>query len=407
MDLNATPSGERFHIGIFGMRNAGKSSLINALTEQNAALVSPRKGTTTDPVAKAMEILPLGPVLLIDTPGIDDTGELGALRVERTYQVLKKSDMALLVIDATQGIIEKDIKLWQQIQNRNIPAFLLLNKADALSENARTTLIVQAKKLTDNFIFISTFNKNNIYALKEKLANVAPLAQGQKLLGDFLPPKATVILVTPIDSSAPKGRLILPQQQVIREILDHGSMALTVRPEELKITLDILKHAPALVVTDSQAFAAVNKILPASVPLTSFSILMSRHKGTLRNAVKGVHALNNIKSGEKILISEGCTHHRQCQDIGTVKLPAWIRKFTAAEPIFEFSSGASFPENLEKYSLIVHCGGCMLNEREMLYRDKRACEENIPMTNYGILIAHINGILKRSIAPLPEMKPFL
>lgn len=407
MSLNSTPSGERTHIGIFGRRNAGKSSLINALTSQSLAIVSEQKGTTTDPVYKAMELLPLGPVMLIDTPGIDDEGELGALRIEKAYQVLHKCDIALLVVDATTGISEEDKLLWQKITERNLPALLVLNKTEILSEMQQALTAMAALKLTKHCFLVSTKTQRNIKELKEAIAALRPREAERQLLGDLVSAGDVVVLVTPIDSAAPKGRLILPQQQVLRDALDNRALALVVQESELPLALTQLALPPKLVVTDSQAFAAVNRIVPPTIPLTSFSILMARYKGSLENAVKAVRVLDEIKDGDKILISEGCTHHRQCQDIGTVKMPAWVRQYTKAEPRFCFSSGTEFPEDLTEYKLVIHCGGCMLNEKEMQHRNAVAAAQSVPMTNYGIAIAYMHGILQRTVAPLPDIARLL
>ena len=407
MSLNSTPAAERIHIGIFGRRNAGKSSLINALTNQKLAIVSEHKGTTTDPVYKAMELLPLGPVMIIDTPGIDDEGDLGVQRIEKAYQVLHKCDIALLVVDAAVGISEEDKRLWAQLEAQKRPALLVLNKADKLSEMQQVLATLDALKLTKHCFLVSTQTNSNINALKEAIAALKPHEQERQLLGDLIKPCDTVVLVTPIDSAAPKGRLILPQQQVVRNILDNKGIAVVVQESELAMALAKLAFPPRLVVTDSQAFAQVSKIVPPTIPLTSFSILMARYKGSLKNAVKSVRTLDAIADGDKILISEGCTHHRQCQDIGTVKLPGWVRKYTQAEPEFCFTSGTEFPADLSEYKLIIHCGACMLNEKEMLYRNKIATEQNVPMTNYGIAIAYMNGILQRTVAPLPEIAKLL
>ena len=400
MSLNATPSSERIHIGIFGRRNAGKSSLINALTGQNLAIVSDFRGTTTDPVYKAMELLPLGPVMIIDTPGIDDEGELGKMRIQKAYQVLNKTDIAILVVDAVIGLSAEDAALLSHIQNKNIPLVLVFNKSDSISELQQNELI---KNLTVSYLFVSAQTKHNINELKELLTTLIPEENPKELVGDLLKPLDTVVLVTPIDNAAPKGRLILPQQQVLRNILDNNGIAVVVQENQLAAALEKLKEPPRLIITDSQAFEYVAKIADPAIPLTSFSILFARYKGSLANAVAGIKALNSIQDGDKILISEGCTHHRQCNDIGTVKMPGWIRNYTGRKPEFVFTSGTEFPADLSPYKMIVHCGGCMLNEREMLYRYKCAADQNIPMTNYGILIAHMHGILQRSIAPLPDI----
>lgn len=403
MSLNTTPAAERIHIGIFGRRNAGKSSLINALTNQALAIVSEQKGTTTDPVYKAMELLPLGPVMLIDTPGLDDEGELGQQRIDKAYQVLHKCDIALLVVDASNGLTNEDKRLWALLEAKKLPAILVLNKADKLSEMQQALATLDALKLTKHCFLVSTQTGSNINALKEAIAALRPKEQERQLLGDLIKPCDTVILVTPIDSAAPKGRLILPQQQVLRNVLDNKGIGVVVQESELAAALAKLAFPPRLVVTDSQAFAKVSQIVPPTIPLTSFSILMARYKGSLESAVRAVRTLDNIQSGDKILISEGCTHHRQCQDIGTVKLPGWVRKYTQCEPEFCYTSGTEFPDDLSEYKLVIHCGGCMLNEKEMVYRNQIAKEQDVPMTNYGIAIAYMNGILKRTVAPLPEI----
>lgn len=407
MSLNTTPAAERIHIGIFGRRNAGKSSLINALTNQALAIVNEQKGTTTDPVYKAMELLPLGPVMLIDTPGLDDEGELGRQRIDKAYQVLHKCDIALLVVDASTGLTSEDKRLWELLEAKKLPAILVLNKADKLSEMQQALATLAALKLTKHCFLVSTQTGSNINALKEAIAALRPKEQERQLLGDLIKPCDTVILVTPIDSAAPKGRLILPQQQVLRNVLDNKGIAVVVQESELAMALAKLAFPPRLVVTDSQAFDKVSQIVPPTIPLTSFSILMARYKGSLENAVRAVRTLDRITDGDKILISEGCTHHRQCQDIGTVKLPGWVRKYTQAEPEFCFTSGTEFPDDLSEYKLVIHCGACMLNEKEMVYRNKAAKEQSVPMTNYGIAIAYMNGILKRTVEPLPEIAKLL
>lgn len=407
MSLNSTPSGERIHIGIFGRRNAGKSSLINALASQSLAIVSDCKGTTTDPVHKAMELLPLGPVMMIDTPGIDDEGELGQLRVSKAYQVLNKTDIALLVVDSKSGLCAEDIQLWQHIQSKKIPSLLVFNKKELLEEMEQALLTASALKLTNKCFFISAANNTNIHELKEAIAALAPKNKKNPLVNDILVPGDVVVMVTPIDSAAPKGRLILPQQQILRNIIDKGAIAIVTRETELQDALGKLCSPPRLVITDSQVFGKVNKMLSPDIPLTSFSILMARYKGNLYDAVHGVRHLDNITNGDKILISEGCTHHRQCGDIGTVKLPAWIRSYTKSEPIFEFTSGTEFPTDLSPYKLVIHCGACMLNEREIQHRYSSAVQQNIPITNYGIAIAYMNGILKRTVEPLPEISSLL
>ena len=407
MSLNTTPAAERIHIGIFGKRNAGKSSLINAITSQNLAIVSEQKGTTTDPVYKAMELLPLGPVMVIDTPGIDDEGELGKLRIEKAYQVLNKCDIVLLVVDAQVGLTHEDEALWAKVQEKNLPAILVLNKIELLEDMQKALLTVNAMKLTQHCFLVSAETGANIRELKEAIAALKPKETERQLVGDLLNPLDVVILVTPIDSAAPKGRLILPQQQVLRDVLDNNGIALVVQETELAQALLKLAAPPRLVITDSQAFAKVSQIVPPSVPLTSFSILMARYKGSLYNAVKAVRALDSIQDGDKILISEGCTHHRQCQDIGTVKMPNWIRQYTKAEPEFCFTSGTEFPTDLSPYKLVVHCGACMLNEKEMVHRNKVALDQGVPMTNYGIAIAYMHGILQRTVAPLPDIAKLL
>ena len=400
--LNATPTGERIHIGIFGKRNAGKSSLINAITTQKIAIVSEFKGTTTDPVFKAMELLPLGPVMIIDTPGIDDEGELGELRVKRAYEILNKVNIAILVIDSTIGVSSEDITLLQHIKEKNIPVIIAFNKCELLTDSEIANL-----KADVPYMFVSAATGENIYKFNTGLAKLIPEEDPNLMLEDIIKPGDVIVLVTPIDSSAPKGRLILPQQQVIRNIIDNHGIAMITQVEELTTTLSKLTSKPRLVVTDSQVFPTVAKMLPPDIELTSFSILMARHKGALLNSVKSVKTLDDIKDGDRILISEGCTHHRQCDDIGSVKLPNWIRNYTKCEPEFIFTSGTEFPIDLRSYKLIIHCGGCMLNEREIMYRNKCAYLQNVPMTNYGIAIAYMNGILKRTVEPLPEIKEIL
>ena len=400
--LNATPTGERIHIGIFGKRNAGKSSLINAITTQKIAIVSEFKGTTTDPVFKAMELLPLGPVMIIDTPGIDDEGELGELRVKRAYEILNKVNIAILVVDSTIGVSSEDVTLLQHIKEKNIPVIIAFNKCELLTDSEIANL-----KADVPYMFVSAATGENIYKFNTGLAKLIPEEDPNLMLEDIIKPGDVVVLVTPIDSSAPKGRLILPQQQVIRNIIDNHGIAMITQVEELTTTLSKLTSKPRLVVTDSQVFPTVAKMLPQEIELTSFSILMARHKGALLNSVKSVKTLDDIKDGDRILISEGCTHHRQCDDIGSVKLPNWIRNYTKCEPEFIFTSGTEFPIDLRSYKLIIHCGGCMLNEREIMYRNKCAYLQNVPMTNYGIAIAYMNGILKRTVEPLPEIKEIL
>ena len=420
MSMNNTPSAERVHIGIFGRRNAGKSSVINAMTGQDLAIVSDVKGTTTDPVLKAMELLPLGPVVMIDTPGLDDEGELGALRVQKAYQILNKTDIAVLVMDATLGMTPEDEAILKRIQAKEIPFLLVFNKTDLLTSDtqiqntdayrvtsAPNTSITALRRQTaekcgiqeDLIFFVSASDMDHIYELKEKIASLAPSDDNdRRIVADLIHPGDFVVLVVPIDKAAPKGRLILPQQQTIRDILESGAVSIVVRETELADTLKKLGRDPDLVITDSQAFKQVSAIVPEHVPLTSFSILFARYKGNLKTVVHGAYTLDKLKKGDKILISEGCTHHRQCGDIGTVKLPNLIRRYTEKDFEFEFTSGTEFPLNLSEYQLIIHCGGCMLNEREMKYRLKCAEDAHIPMTNYGTAIAYMNGILNRSIS---------
>lgn len=402
MSLNSTPSGERIHIGIFGKRNAGKSSLINAITSQDLSIVSDQKGTTTDPVFKAMELLPLGPVMVIDTPGIDDEGELGNMRVQRAYQILNKTHLAILVVDGISGLSDEDEKLLAFIQEKNVPVIVAFNKSELLTDEERQNIKVDVP-----YMLVSAATGENIYQFKTALAKLLPEDEPNVMLEDLLQPNDVVVLVTPIDSSAPKGRLILPQQLVIRNIIDNKGIAIVVQPDELENALAKLNQKPRLVVTDSQVFSRVAKIVPEDIELTSFSILMARYKGALVNSINGVKALDSIQDDDIVLISEGCTHHRQCDDIGTVKLPNWIRNHTKAEPKFVFTSGNEFPIDLHNYKMIIHCGGCMLNEREIMYRNKCAHLQNIPMTNYGIAIAYLNGILKRTITPFPEVRDIL
>lgn len=403
MGMNQTPASERVHISFFGRRNAGKSSVINAVTGQELAIVSDVKGTTTDPVYKTMELLPLGPVMVIDTPGIDDEGELGALRVKKSYQVLNKTDIAVLVVDGTIGKTDCEEALIRRFQEKNIPWILVYNKSDLLPS--------ADFPLSSNEILVSAAKKTNIYELKERIASLKPEdTHKYPLISDLIQPLDLVILVIPVDKAAPKGRLILPQQQTIRAILERGALSLVVRDTELSETLERFHKQnihPRLVITDSQAFSKVSAVTPKEITLTSFSILFARYKGDLEAVTKGVAALKNIQDGDKILIAEGCTHHRQCDDIGTVKIPSMIRKFTGKEPEFFFTSGTEFPDNLTDYQLVVHCGGCMLNEREMKYRISCCQDQRVPITNYGILMAQATGILKRSLAPFPEIQKLL
>ena len=395
MGLNDTPSGVRVHIGFFGRRNAGKSSIVNAVTGQNLSVVSDVLGTTTDPVSKSMELLPMGPVTVIDTPGFDDLGELGALRVQQTRRVLEKTDVAVLVTDGTEEKSQTEAELISLFKERNIPYIIAVNKSDLSGFHGGNA---------ENEIAVSAKTKSGIFELKEKIAALSPKeAENTRIISDKLTPGSVVVLVTPIDAAAPKGRMILPQQQTMRDILDYGSIPVLCREFELEQALNALKNPPAMVITDSQAFGVVSKIVPESVPLTSFSILFARFKGYLEGAVKGAFALEKLQGGEKILISEGCTHHRQCGDIGTVKLPNWIKNFTGKEFEFEFTSGGTFPSDLSPYALVVHCGGCMLNAREVTGRMHRAETAGVPMTNYGVLIAHMHGILTLSLSVFPEL----
>lgn len=408
MQMNQTPSSERVHIGFFGRRNAGKSSVLNAVTGQDLAVVSDVKGTTTDPVQKSMELLPLGPVVVIDTPGIDDEGELGALRVKKSYQVLNKSDAAVLVVDASLGLCEEDFAFIEHIQKKQIPYAVAFNKSDLAPSASLAKDLQYLKEHHIDFVSVSTADLSGIDTLKEKIATLAKTEDTKlRIVADLIHPSDFVVLVVPIDKAAPKGRLILPQQQTIRDILEADATAIVVKEYELRDTLSHLGKKPRLVITDSQVFAKVSADTPADIMLTSFSILFARYKGNLPALIKGVAALEQIEDGDKILVSEGCTHHRQCDDIGSVKLPRWIRQYTGKEPEFVFSSGTEFPTDLSPYKMIVHCGGCMLNEREMKYRLACAKDQNIPMTNYGILIAYIQGILKRSVEPFPAVSMML
>lgn len=397
MALNQTPASERIHIGFLGRRNAGKSSVMNAVTGQNLAVVSDVKGTTTDPVYKTMELLPLGPVMVIDTPGIDDEGELGKLRVTKSRQVLNKTDLAILVVDGTEGMKQEDLEMKDLFEKKNIPYLIVFNKSDLNDE----------KKRHDDIIYVSALTGEGIQELKEKIGTMKKAEVERDLVEGLVNAGDLVILVTPIDKAAPKGRLILPQQMTIRALLDHGCMTMVVRDTELADALEKLGRKPNLVITDSQAFGKVSKIVPREIPLTSFSILMARYKGDLEQVIAGVSMLDHIEDGDKILISEGCTHHRQCNDIGTVKLPGWIKDYTKKEIEFCFTSGTEFPEDLAPYKMIVHCGACMLNEREMKCRQAWAKDQKIAMTNYGILIAHVHGILKRSVEPFPAIAELL
>ncbi len=401
MSLNATPSGERVHIGFFGKRNAGKSSIVNAVTGQELAVVSDVKGTTTDPVTKAMELLPIGPVVIIDTPGIDDEGALGELRVKKTRQILNKTDIAVLVVDAQQGITDVEQELITLFKAKELKYLVVYNKIDLLVD--KSTIASE-----DPMCMVSAVSKAGIESLKEMLGQLASADEKSNyIVADLIQPNDFVVLVTPIDSAAPKGRLILPQQQTIRDILDCGAISIVTKETELKHTLDNIGKKPALVITDSQAFAPVAKDTPLDIPLTSFSILMARYKGQLEGTVHGAAAIGYLQDGDTVLISEGCTHHRQCGDIGTVKLPKLLEKTTGKQLQYKFTSGTEFPDDLSAYKLVIHCGGCMLNEREMKYRQKCAADQNIPFTNYGIAMAYMQGILKRSIAIFPDLSKVL
>ena len=408
MSMNQTPMSERVHIGFFGKRNAGKSSVMNAVTGQDIAVVSDVMGTTTDPVYKSMELLPLGPVVMMDTPGIDDEGELGALRVRKSYQVLNKTDVAVLVIDGTAGISPEDEALLGRIRRKKIPYLVVMNKIDLTAEEKGRQIREKLGLSESRFVPVSASDGSGIRELKEKIAAAARAEEPEKyIVRDLVSPSDFVILVVPIDKAAPKGRLILPQQQTIRDLLDGNAVSVVVKETELGQTLGQLGKKPALVITDSQAFGQVSRDVPEDILLTSFSILFARYKGNLESAVKGVTALDRLEDGDTILISEGCTHHRQCDDIGTVKIPKWIREYTGKEIRIETTSGTEFPDELGKYRLIVHCGGCMLNEREMKYRLSCAQDQGVPMTNYGILIAYVKGILKRSVEVFPEIASLL
>lgn len=404
--LNETPSGSRVHIGIFGRRNAGKSSIINAVTGQEVAIVSDVKGTTTDPVAKAMELLPLGPVKIFDTPGLDDEGELGQERMKRSLQVLNKSDLALLIVDGTEGLGDLELELIEKFKEKNTPYLVVYNKIDLMDPVKLEEIKLRPKVPTD--MYVSAVTGENIYELKEMIARMAPTDENKfQLCADLLSPGDMVVLVIPIDKAAPKGRLILPQQQTIRDILEADAMCVMTKEFELRETLDSLKEKPRLVITDSQVFAKVSADTPRDVQLTSFSILFARFKGNLETFVKGVKQLDRLQDGDRVLISEGCTHHRQCDDIGTVKVPRWIRQHCGKQLEFDFSSGGTFPEDLEKYAMIVHCGGCTLNEKEMKHRIRMAERQNVPITNYGILMAYMQGILRRTVEPFPTIAMYL
>lgn len=393
MSLQSTPSAERIHIGLFGRRNAGKSSIMNALTGQNLAIVSDVKGTPTDPVLKSMELLPLGPVVFIDTPGLDDEGELGKMRVKKAVQMLNKTDIALVVVDAGEGLSPLEETLIETIQKKQIPYLLVFNKSDT----------AKTQDLPAHSILVSAKTGEHIHELKELIAACKPADSNKRIVGDLIRPNDTIVLVTPIDEAAPKGRLILPQQQTIRDILDSDAYCIVTKETTLTHALSSLKEPPALVITDSQAFGKVSKMVDESIPLTSFSILFARYKGNLSTVASGAAAIDRLKDGDTVLICEGCTHHRQCGDIGTVKLPNWISSYTKKDLHFVFKSGTEFPDDLSPYAMVVHCGGCMLNEREVNYRMKCAADQGVPFTNYGILIAQIHGILKRAVAPFSEI----
>lgn len=404
MSMNQTPMSERVHIGFFGRRNAGKSSVMNAVTGQDLAVVSDVKGTTTDPVYKSMELLPLGPVVMMDTPGIDDEGELGGLRVRKSYQVLNKTDAAVLVIDGAVGVSEEDAALLERIRKKGIPFVVTVNKKELMAPGMEKQIREKFDLDDSQMLAVSAASGEGIHELKERIALIAKTEEPEKyLVRDLLEPADVAVLVVPIDSAAPKGRLILPQQQTIRDILEAGAVSVVVREKELKDALSKLASKPKMVITDSQAFEQVAEDTPKDILLTSFSILMARYKGNLEQAVRGVTALDALEDGDTVLISEGCTHHRQCDDIGTVKIPRWIREYTGKEIQIETTSGTEFPDDLTKYKLIIHCGGCMLNEREMKYRLSCADDQGVPMTNYGIMIAYVKGILKRSVQVFPEI----
>ena len=397
MSMNETPSGQRTHIGFFGCRNAGKSSLVNAVTGQSLAIVSEIRGTTTDPVQKAMEILPLGPVVVIDTPGFDDVGELGGLRVKRTLDALDRADLAVLVVDSTAGMQPADERLLALIKERGLPFAVAWNKAD----------LPGALAPIQGSLPVSALTGAGIHDFKEHLARILPEGNARRLVGDLVSPGDAAVLVCPMDESAPKGRLILPQQQVIRDLLDANAMALVTKETELQQALQKLAKPPAMVITDSQVFRAVSAAVPDDVPLTSFSILMARYKGFLASAIAGVSAVGSLRDGDRVLMAEGCTHHRQCNDIGTVKIPNWLRAFTKRDILIETCTGRDFPQDLTPYALVIHCGGCMLTETVVQYRMRRAAEQGVPFTNYGIVIARITGALERSLRLFPELHALL
>lgn len=395
MGMNGTPSANRLHIGFFGKRNAGKSSVVNAITGQELSVVSDVSGTTTDPVTKAMELLPIGPVLIIDTPGFDDEGSLGELRVKKTKQILNKTDVAILVVDATERMSETDHELIQIFKSKGISYLVVYNKCDLLSVKDMRSLMSE-----ENAVLVSAKDKKNIDQLKEKIILTAGNTVERPLVSDLVNKGDMIVLVVPIDSAAPKGRLILPQQQVIRDLLDAGAIPVVVKEDGVTDAINKLNVKPRMVITDSQAFKEVSRQVEEGIDLTSFSILMARHKGFLETAVSGIKAIDTLNNGDKVLICEGCTHHRQCEDIGTVKIPAWLSKYTGKQLDFQYTSGGDFPNDLSSYKLIIHCGACMLNEREVLYRMKCAIDAGVPFTNYGTAIAYMNGILERSIKPV-------
>lgn len=399
MGLNDTVSADRVHIGFFGLRNAGKSSVVNAVTGQKLSLVSEVKGTTTDPVQKAMELLPIGPVVIIDTPGVDDVGVLGEMRVKRALQVLAKTDVAVLVADAAKGLQPADLELLRLFEEKNLPHIIAYNKCD---------LLATLPPPKQNSIYLSAQKGLHVFELKEQIGRLAGQQQnGKTLVGDLLSPGDVAVLVTPIDAAAPKGRMILPQLQVMRDVLDHHAVNVVTQTDELQHTLNALAKPPKIVITDSQAFGAVSRVVPPTIALTSFSILFARYKGNLAQAVQGAAVLDRLKEGNRVLISEGCTHHRQCGDIGTQKLPAWLEQHCGCRLQFEFTSGTEFPEKLTDYALVVHCGACMLNEREVLSRSRRCMEQGVPLTNYGTAIAHVHGILRRALTPFPQIAALL
>lgn len=395
MGMNDTPAANRIHIGFFGRRNAGKSSVVNAVTNQEISIVSEEKGTTTDPVTKTMELLPLGPVVIIDTPGYDDVGTLGELRVKKTKMILNRTDLAVLVVDATEGKTEIEDELLHIFETKKIPHLIVYNKCDLLSVSKMRELV--AENSGENVVLVSATDKRNISQLLEQLSVLVDTNQSQPLVADLVDKDDVVILVTPVDSAAPKGRLILPQQQVLRELLDVGAISIVIKPEQIEKTFSSLSRRPRMVITDSQAFNYVANHVPEDILLTSFSILMARYKGFLKTAVAGAEVINSLANGDRILICEGCTHHRQCDDIGTVKLPRWLEEYTGKQFDYSFSSGGTFPDDLSEFSLIIHCGGCMLNEREVKYRMKCAEDAEIPFTNYGTVIACTQGILSRTL----------